>query len=157
MAADSYEIIEYQNKVQMLELTSYEGYRSMDEEEVKRIVAACLSRNGWHVAIAKKRERGPDIRAHKGDRKQVIEAKGEATRPEMFNNYFVNALGEVIQRMNVNIAEYGIALPAHRKFLRLAHELQDLARQVIRLNFYFVQPHVGDEDYFIGFLGSNVR
>jgi hypothetical protein len=70
----------------------------------------------------------------------VVEAKGEGRRNEMFNNYFISALGESVQRWTERAAEYGIGLPAHRKFARLIEELSDDVRYTLRLNFYLVRP-----------------
>jgi hypothetical protein len=130
----------FQNKVEMKNFT-YEGREGLDEEAVKQAVSSFLQGQGYTVAVGKKRERGPDLRATtKEGLKLVVEAKGEGSLNAMFNNFFLNALGEILQRMNELAAEYGIAMPAHRKFGRLIEELSDSVRYTLRLNFYLVRP-----------------
>jgi hypothetical protein len=146
---------EFQNKVEMKNF-SYEVPNGLDEETVKEAVAKYLRNGGYTVAVAKRRERGPDLRATKEGLKLVVEAKGEGTRSAMFNNFFLNALGEIIQRMNGQAAEYGIALPAHRKYARLVEELSEIPRFALRLNFYLVRRSE-DRDYEVGLLKWNVR
>jgi hypothetical protein len=90
--------------------------------------------------VGKKRERGADMRATKDGLKLIVEAKGEGSRNEMFNNFFIGILGELLQRMSEPAAEYGVALPAHRKYARLIEELSDNVRFVLRMNFYLVRP-----------------
>jgi hypothetical protein len=135
---------------------SYPGPEELDEETVKQVIAKFLEQNGYSVTVGRKRERGPDLRADKSGSKLIAEVKGEGTLPAMFNNYFLNALGEILQRMRTDVAEYGIALPAHEKFVRLTYELPDVARQIIRLNFYFVE-HVTDGDFNVMVLKWNVH
>lgn len=147
--------VEFSNKVEMKNF-AYEGTISLGEETVKTAVADFLKSRGYTVTINKRREHGPDMRATKDGLKLVIEAKGEGTRSPMFNNFFVGVLGEVLQRMNDNAAEYGIALPAHRKYARLIEELSDTPRFTLRLNFYLVRPseHGSHE---VGLLKWNVK
>ena len=147
--------VEFSNKVEMKNF-AYEGRTELDEETVKDSVAGFLRDRGYSVAVGKKRERGPDIRASREGLKLILEAKGEGTQNAMFNNFFVSVLGEILQRMNEQAAEYGIALPAHRKFARLIEELSDTPRFVLRLNFYLVRPSsVGDSE--VGLLKWDVK
>ncbi len=146
---------EFQNKVEMKNF-SYEGPNGLDEETVKQAVAKYLRDRGYTVAVAKKREHGPDVRATKEGLKLVVEAKGEGTRAEMFNNFFLHVLGEITQRMDEQAAEYGIALPAHRKYARLVEELPETPRFLLRLNFYLVRRQE-DRDYEVGLLKWNVK
>lgn len=74
----------------------------------------------------------------------------------MFNNFFLAALGGTLQRMDIGIGEYGIALPAHRKFVRLVDQLPDIARNIILLNFYLVRV-TGKDEYEVGELRWNTR
>lgn len=87
----------FQNKVEMRNF-AYEGNAGINEENVKHAVAVFLQTQGYTVAIEKERERGVDIQATKEGLKLFVEAKGEGSRPEMFNNYFVSTLGEIVQR-----------------------------------------------------------
>lgn len=61
--------------------------------------------------------------ATRGSERLIIEAKGESSLNPMYNNYFLGALGELVQRMDGPGARYGLAFPAHKKFVRLATEL----------------------------------
>jgi hypothetical protein len=147
--------VEFSNKVEMKNF-AYEGSTGLNEETVKATVAGFLRDRGYTVAVGKKRERGADVRATKEGLKLVLEAKGEGTLNPMFNNFFVSVLGEILQRMNEHATEYGVALPAHRKYSRLIEELSDTPRWVLRLNFYVVRPS-SDGHYEVGLLKWNVK
>jgi hypothetical protein len=56
-------------------------------------------------------------------------------------NYFLNALGELIQRMDDPDARYGLALPANNQFRGLVRRLPALARDRLRLVVFFVGVH----------------
>lgn len=143
----------FRNKVEMRNFAYHEA-AGVKEETVKSAVAAFIRTQGYSVSVGKERERGPDIRATKEPINLIAEAKGEGSRPEMFNNYFLNALGEIIQRRSMQAAEYGIALPAHSKFIRLVADLDDLAvRFVLRLNFYLVHK----DGLRVGFLKYDAK
>ncbi|HEV2489121.1 MAG TPA: hypothetical protein VGT03_04880 [Candidatus Acidoferrales bacterium] len=146
---------EFTSKVEMKNF-AYEERIGLGEETVKNCVADFLRGRGYAVAVGKKREHGPDIRATKDGLNLVVEAKGEGSRNEMFNNFFVSILGQILQRMTEQAAEYGIALPAHRKFARLIEELSDTPRFVLRLNFYLVRPS-SDGHHEVGLLKWNVK
>ena len=142
----------FQNKVEMRNF-AYEASKGMSEEMVKIAVAGFLENQRYTVAVGKQRERGADIRATKEGLNLIIEAKGEGSRPEMFNNYFLSGLGEILQRMSQRASEYGVALPAHRKYARLIDELSySFVRYPLRLNFYLV-----GEDSGVGFLKWDVK
>jgi hypothetical protein len=70
----------------------------------------------------------------------VLEAKGEGSRQPMRVNYFVGALGELVQRMDAPDVRYGLALPAHRQFVALALKLSPWVRRQLNLSIYFVRP-----------------
>jgi hypothetical protein len=143
----------FKNKVEMRNF-AYEGQAGMDEETVKDAVAAFLKHEGYTVFAGKKREKGVDIQARKEPEKLVVEAKGEGSRNEMFNNFFVAALGQIVQRRSMNATDYGVALPAHSKYIRLIDELDDLfVRYQLRLNFYLV----GRAGSQVGFLRHDVK
>jgi hypothetical protein len=143
----------FQNKIEMKNF-AYDGEAGLREPAVKQAVAEFLRTNGYTVTVGKERERGPDIRATKEGINLIIEAKGEGSRSEMFNNYFLNVLGEILQRRSMHATDYGIALPAHAKFARLIDELDDgFVRYHLRLNFYLVHK----DGTQVGFLKWDVK
>ncbi len=113
----------------------------MTEDEIKTAVRQRLMSEGYHVRVARGRERGIDIeatRAEPADR-LVIEAKGEAALQPQQVNYFLGALGELLQRMNDPTARYGLALPDNRQYRGLAQRLPGLVWTRLNLNLFFVR------------------
>src|SRR5712691_6894957 len=84
------------------------------------------------------RERGIDIDARGPAGRLVVEAKGEVASQPQKTNYFLNALGELVQRMSDQDASYGLALPDNTTFKGLVTRLPDLARERMRLPVFFV-------------------
>ena len=72
------------------------------EDEIKGAVRHHLASDGYDVRVAWGRQRGIDIEATRSEPpdRLVIEAKGEATLQPQQVNYFLGALGELIQRMD---------------------------------------------------------
>ena len=68
----------------------------------------------------------------------MVEAKGEAPRGAQQVNYFLGALGELVQRMTDKSARYGLALPDNRQYRNLVGRLPQFAWQSLRLIVYFV-------------------
>ncbi len=68
-----------------------------------------------------------------------IEAKGDVASQPQKTNYFIGALGELVQRMSDPDAEYGLALPDVQVYRRLVSRLPDLARERLRLRIFFVE------------------
>jgi hypothetical protein len=89
--------------------------------------------------VAWGRERGIDIEAHRPGGRLLIEAKGEAALAPQQVNYFLGAIGELIQRMTDPDAEYGLALPDNKQYRGLVSRLRQLARERLRLRFLFVK------------------
>lgn len=110
----------------------------LTEDQVKTSVAAWLQAAGWSVQVRWGRDRGIDINARRGTERWAIEAKGEAPAGPQQVNYFLNALGEIMQRMDDASAHYGLALPDHRQYRGLVERLPLLARQRMRLTVLFV-------------------
>lgn len=81
------------------------------EDEVKQAMKEHLEVKGYRVDVRWGKERGIDIVADGPDGRLIIEAKGDAPTPQMQGNYFLGALGELLQRMSDPDATYGIALP----------------------------------------------
>lgn len=111
----------------------------LSEDEVKRAVVDRLKAEGWTVEVAWGRSPGIDIEARRGDERLVIEAKGEVALQPQQHNYFVGALGELVQRLDDPNARYGLALPNHRQYHGLVDRLPEEAKK--RLNFvvYWVE------------------
>ena len=112
----------------------------MPEDDVKRAVAAHLAAQGYRVTVRWGRDHGIDIEAFGSDGRLIIEAKGEAPKGPQQANYFLNAIGELIQGMADPHARYGLALPDNPQFRGLAGRLPTLARERLQLSVYFVGP-----------------
>jgi hypothetical protein len=68
----------------------------------------------------------------------LLEVKGSAANPPQQVNYFLSALGELLQRMSDPAATYGLALPDSPQYRGLAARLPALAWQRLRLTALFV-------------------
>lgn len=112
----------------------------ISEDEVKRAVQAHLVCEGYVVAVAWGRARGIDIDAkHPRGHRYVIEAKGQAAAAGAQQvNYFLGALGELVQRMDDPHATYGLALPAHRQYRGLVDRLPEHGRKSLGLVVFWV-------------------
>lgn len=110
----------------------------LTEDEVKAAVKAQLEAEEWTVRVAWGRERGIDIEARRAGERLLIEAKGEAPPGPQQVNYFLGALGELVQRMDDPTARYGLALPGHRQYRGLVERLPRVARDRLHLVVYFV-------------------
>lgn len=110
-----------------------------DEEDwVKLAVEDWLRLNGWSVDVAWGRSRGIDILARNEGARWIIECKGSGSSPPMYNNYFLGALGELLQRMESDDASYALAFTDVPKFRRLWNELPKLPKERLRLSALFV-------------------
>lgn len=110
----------------------------ISEDDVKRAVKDKLERDGWECHVAWGGTHGIDIDAHRDGRRWVIEAKGSGKSNPQRANYFVGALGELMQRTSDPSADYGIALPDLDQFRRLWERLPALAKRRMRLSALFV-------------------
>lgn len=110
----------------------------MSEDEVKQKVKDWLVTDGWKVSVKWGHDRGKDIEAKRGEEKWIIEAKGSGSRNEMRNNYFLVALGEILQRMNDQTTHYSVAFPNLEKFRRLWAELPSLVKKKMAISALFV-------------------
>jgi hypothetical protein len=111
---------------------------SLSEDEVKQGAKEYLEAAGFHVTVAWGRQHGIDIRAVSGAEVMLLEAKGSAMNPPQQVNYFLGALGELLQRMSDPEATYGLALPDSQQYRGLAARLPALAWQRLRLTVLFV-------------------
>ena len=110
------------------------------EDEVKEAVRAYLVADGFEVRVAWGRDPGVDIHArHRDGRLFLIEAKAEVgTGGAQQHNYFVGALGELVQRMVEPEATYALALPDNRQYRGLVDRLPALAKRRLRLAVFWV-------------------
>lgn len=83
----------------------------LSEDEVKEAVKTYLEAQGFEVTVAWARTRGADIVATRPGSRLVLEAKGQVLVQSQQANYFLGALGELVQRMNDADSTYGLALP----------------------------------------------
>lgn len=113
----------------------------LTEDEIKAAVRQRLIAGGYHVRVAWGRERGIDIEATRAETpdRLVIEAKGEAALQPQQANYFLGALGELIQRMDDPSARYGLALPDNRQYRGLVQRLPALVWTRLSLIAFFVR------------------
>ena len=111
---------------------------ALAEDEVKTAIRDRFEAQGFTVAVAWGHVRGIDIEARRGGERWAIEANGEAATDQMGGNYFLNALGELLQRMSDERARYAIALPENRRNLGLVNRFPDLARRRLGLTVFFV-------------------
>lgn len=119
---------------------AYRGEVFLSEDSVKAAIKCALERDGWTTYVQFGHLPGIDIEATRSSDRLVLEVKGEGSRNAMRVNYFLGALGELLQRMDAPTAHYGLALPAHRQFIGLIHRLPDWVCQRLDLCFYLVRP-----------------
>lgn len=110
----------------------------ISEDDVKRAVKERLEKAGWECNVAWGGAHGIDIDAHRNGRRWIIEAKGSGKSNPQRVNYFVGALGELLQRTNDPNADYGIALPDVDQYRKLWDRLPSLAKRRMRLSALFV-------------------
>lgn len=111
----------------------------VSEDEVKTAVKRHLEADGFTVAVAWGRERGIDVDARRGNNRWVIEAKGGVPRGPQQVNYFLGALGELVQRMEDDTARYALALPDDAQYRGLVNRLPAVARRRLCLSVFFVR------------------
>ena len=131
----------------------YDTAKGMTERLLTKVISVHLNGEGYSVACSASRDKGPDIRATSSIKPGVIvEAKGEGSCPQMFNNYFNSAIGQITQRMIDPSVIYVIALPWHKKYVRLIQQYSRYVRQKLSLEFWLVTPTEGLYDYHLGIL-----
>jgi hypothetical protein len=114
------------------------------EDEVKTAVRDHLQGQGYVVKVAWGHEPGIDIDAIRPGDHLLTEAKGEAASHPQQANYFVGALGELVQRFAEPGARYCLALPDSPQYRALAKKLPLLARTTLNLIVFFVSRHDGE-------------
>ncbi|HXJ95301.1 MAG TPA: hypothetical protein VMT20_20865 [Terriglobia bacterium] len=109
------------------------------EDELKAAIKIALERVCWEVRTQWGRTGGVDIEARLGSRKLTLEVKGQGKTRQALGNNFLQVLGQILQRMSDPSSEYGVVLPAHASYADLVLRLPKHAREVLRLDFYFVR------------------
>lgn len=115
----------------------------ISEDEVKRAVKSYLEGQGFSVSVAWGRQHGIDLDARRGDDRWIVEAKGTAPRGPQQVNYFLSALGELVQRMDDDAARYAIAVPDNPQYRGLVARLPMPARRRLNLTVFFVRREGG--------------
>jgi len=114
---------------------------NMSEDEVKRMLEKWLVSNGWQVRVAWGHQQGSDIEAHQGNKHWIIEVKGCGSRQAMRVNYFLGAIGELLQRMDKPEASYSLAFPDMQQFRGLWNRLPALAKNRTGISALFVDAN----------------
>jgi hypothetical protein len=110
----------------------------ISEDEIKQAVKDHLEPLGYEVTVAWGYGRGIDIEAIRAWDRILIEAKGDVAGDEQEGDYFVQAIGELVQRLADPEARYGLALPNNRRYQGLVTKLPDLVWDRLRLVVYLV-------------------
>ncbi len=121
---------------------------NLSEDKAKDILNDWLCNDNWQTEIAFGNKRGADIIATKESAKWIIEVKGTASRPPMFNNYFLQIIGEILQRMDNPNVKYSIAFPNNQKFRRLWNELPVEAKRRLNISMLVVHSDGKIEELF---------
>lgn len=112
----------------------------ISEDTIKAACRDFLTGLGFEVNVAWGRTRGVDIEArHPDGRRWLIEAKGEVASQQQQTNYFLGALGELVQRMDVPDAIYALALPDNRVYRGLVQRLPAFAVDRLGLRVLWVR------------------
>jgi cytochrome c553 len=114
---------------------------NLSEDDVKRFLEKWLVGEGWQVQVAWGHSQGVDIEARQGTKRWVIEVKGCGSRSAMRVNYFIMALGELLQRMDKPDASYSVAFPDMQQFRRLWERLPALAKKHTGIRALFVDKN----------------
>jgi hypothetical protein len=119
-------------------IRSHRSAGDLTEDEVKETLARRLRSDGWVVEVHPGKEHGVDIEARRAPETWRIEVKGPGTRAAMRVNYFLSALGEILQRMDDPAARYSVAFPDMEQFKSLWDRLPPLARKRTGVTALFV-------------------
>jgi len=111
----------------------------MDEEEVIKILCAWLEAQGWETGVSRN---GPDIVAtrHVGKRAEIwiVEAKGAPKLRQQRGNYFLNVLGQILQRMDSCEKKYSVAFPDVKPYTDLWDRIPRCAKHRTCITALFV-------------------
>ena len=111
----------------------------LEEDEVKDILQRHLQSQRWQVKIRRGQTKGIDVEATKSSERWVIEAKGWGSgREQQQGNYFLVALGELLQRMERDDAKHSLAFPDIPRYRALWDRIPRLAKQRTGISCLFV-------------------
>lgn len=111
---------------------------NLSEDDIKKSLERWLIDDGWQVQVAAGHDHGVGIDARKGNLKWIIEVKGSGPLQPIRVNYFLGALGELLQRMDEADVSYSIAFPDIPQFRGLWERLPALAKKRIEISVLFV-------------------
>lgn len=111
----------------------------LQEDSVKEFLRTYLEADGWKAAVVQGGAHGIDIDAKRGEERWIIEVKGCGSLNPMRVNYFLGALGELLQRMSDPEARYSIAVPDLPQLRGLWNRLPPLAKQKTGISCLFVR------------------
>jgi hypothetical protein len=97
-----------------------------------------LREHEWEPNIAWGRSRGIDIDARRSTERWIVEAKGRGNSPQEQGNYFLNGLGELLQRMTDSNARYSLAFPDLPRYRGLWKRLPPLVKDRLGVTVLFV-------------------
>lgn len=113
----------------------------LQEDEAKERLRAFLESAGWRTTIALGKVPGIDIEAFREGQRWIIEVKGCGSLSAMRVNYFLGALGELLQRMSDPEAKYSVAFPDLAQFRRLWERLGTVAKERTGITCLFVRSN----------------
>lgn len=113
----------------------------LSEDRVKKFIEKWLTQQRWHVEVSWGHRQGIDIDARQRNKRWVIEVKGEGSLSAMRVNYFLSALGELLQRMDDPNAQYSIAFPDLQQFHNLWTRFPDLAKSRTGISVLFIDEN----------------
>ena len=120
------------------------GASPLGEDQVKQGAKEFLEQSGFRVTVAWGHERGVDISAVSDTEILLLEAKGSAQNPPQQVNYFLGALGELLQRMTDPRAAYGLALPDNVQYRGLVDRLPALVWERLKFTALLVSKTFDD-------------
>lgn len=109
------------------------------EDYVKEASRQYLAARGWEpIEVAWGRSHGVDLTASRGQQALHVEAKGLAPSQQQKTNYFINALGELLQHMQDANSFHALALPDDPVYRGLWDRLPEPARAALKLSVFLI-------------------
>ncbi|MGD0696493.1 MAG: hypothetical protein ABSB82_16855 [Terriglobia bacterium] len=111
----------------------------LEEDTVKELLQRHLESQHWQVTVKRGQTKGIDVEAKKASERWVIEAKGWGKGSEQQQgNYFLTALGELLQRMERDDTKYSLAFPDIPRYRALWDRLPSFAKRRTGISCLFV-------------------